>query len=465
MILETIESEGLAHLSYLLGDEDAGIAAVIDPRRDVDIYLECARRQGVRITHIVETHLHADFVSGSRELAAQTGAPIFTGPGAEYRFEHQTLQEGDALRLGELCLEALCTPGHTPEHLSLLVSGGRGAGSAWGLFTGDTLFAGEVGRPDLLGGDTAEPLARQLFHSLHQKILKLEDGIEIYPAHGEGSPCGARIGARPRSTIGYERRHNPRLQTNDEEQFVHELLQSQPPAPAYYARMKQMNAEGPLVLGCLPEIPSLDAVQFEAAMEQPEAVVLDARPTEAFGGAHIPGAVNIGLREAFAIWAGWLLRPEQRLLLVLPDAQALDTVRRHLLRVGLEHVAGFLRHGFRAWIEAGEPFATIAQMSVHELCDHVCDHRLGELQVLDVRRDDEWAQGHIHTAKHIYLPELPRRLSELDRSRPVAVYCSTGYRAGIAASLLQREGFRDVIHVPGSMIAWRAANLPLENGE
>ncbi|MBI3947243.1 MAG: MBL fold metallo-hydrolase [Armatimonadetes bacterium] len=462
MIFETIESEGLAHLSYLLGDEDAGECVVIDPRRDVDAYLDAARRESARITRVIETHVHADFVSGSRELAARTGAPIYTGPGDAYGFPRAALNEGDTVQVGGLCLKALRTPGHTPEHISLVVSGGRGAADAWGVFTGDTLFAGEVGRPDLIGDGTEEELARRLFHSLHEKLLKLDDGIEVYPAHGQGSPCGGRIGDRKTSTIGYERRHNPRLRTDDPDAFVRELLESLPPAPTYYARLKRMNAAGPMELGCLRPVPLLDGERFEAEMHRPGTLVLDTRDGVAFGGAHVPGAINIPLRETFPIWAGWMLRPEQRFLLVADAEEDAHRVQRHLLRVGLDHLVGSLRRGVREWIEAGYPFAHIPQMGVHELYDLISNGHAAELQVLDVRTDGEWKEGHVPHALHVFAADLPERLDRLDKSRLVVVYCSTGFRSSIAASVLQRGGFRDVREAPGSMAAWRAAGLPLE---
>ena len=464
MILETVEAEGLAHLSYVLGDDSAGVCAVIDPRRDVEVYLDLARRSHARITHILETHIHADFVSGSRELAAQTGAPVYVGAADGYGFDHRPLKEGDTLEVGALCLRVIHTPGHTPEHVCYLVSGGKGSPEPWGLFTGDTLFAGEVGRPDLLGGGTEERLARQLYHTLHEKLLPLGDEVEIYPAHGQGSPCGGSIGDRNTSTVGYERQNNPKLQARSEDEFVAQVLDSLPPAPFYYPRMKKVNAAGPRVLGCLPHVQPLDAKRFQEAMRAPNALVVDTREIEAFGGAHLPGALNIPLRDEFPIWAGWMLRPEQRLLLVLAREEDLDRVQRDLVRVGLEEIGGYLRQGLRGWTEAGLPFARILQMSVHELKERVVEGRDG-LQVLDVRRDDEWEQGYIPTAKHVYAPYLPDHLDGLDREKPVVTYCGSGYRASIAASLLQQHGFQEVYNVPGSIKAWKAAGYPLESGD
>lgn len=462
MFLKTIHTEGLAHFSYVLGDERRGVCAVIDPRRDVDVYLEVGRTHQVRITHVLETHIHADYVSGSRELAARTGAELYVGAAEVYGFEHRPLRDGDTLSVGGLALRVLHTPGHTPEHVCFLVRGGKGASAPWGLFTGDTLFAGEVGRPDLLGEGTEESLARRLYHSLHDRLIPLGDGIEIHPAHGAGSPCGASIGDRTTSTLGYERIHNPRLQVKSKEEFVGEILGSAPPAPFYYPRMKRINAEGPRVLGCPPPLEPLEPERFREEMQQPDTIVVDAREIEAWGGAHIAGSLNIALRKAFPLWAGWLLRPEQRILLILADPRDADVVQRHLLGVGFETLVGYLRFGMRGWIEAGLPFESTPQMSVHELRERV-DDQSEALQVLDVRGDGEWAQGHIPTARHVYAPFLPEQLDNLDRDRPLVTYCGSGYRSSMAASLLEQAGFRQVYNVPGSIAAWTAAGYPLES--
>ncbi|HEX6387252.1 MAG TPA: rhodanese-like domain-containing protein [Anaerolineae bacterium] len=461
MIFETIKSEGLAHFSYVLGDESAGVCAVIDPRRDVDVYLDLADYYSVQIVYIMETHVHADFVSGSLELAARTGAPICVGAQGKYGFEHQPLADGETVEVGRFKLEVLQTPGHTPEHVCFLFSGGAGASAPWGLFSGDTLFAGEVGRPDLLGEGTEEPLARKLFHSLRQKVLPLGDELILYPAHGEGSPCGASIGERPTSTIGYERQHNETLALEDEDAFVEKILAALSPAPAYYSRMKKINAAGPAVLGAWPHLKPLTAGEFSQATAQADTLVVDTREIVAFGGGHIEDAINVALRSFFPIWVGRMLSPEQRLLLVLADDSQADEALRHLLRVGYENVGGYLRQGMRGWTEAGRPFVPLSQMSVHELKRRI-EQNNSELQVLDVRSDEEWQQGHVPGAQHIYVPDLPRNLDKLDRRKPIVTYCGSGYRSSIAASLLQRHGFSQVFNLPGSMDAWQAADYPLE---
>lgn len=460
MIFETVKSEALAHFSYVVGDEDAGVCAVVDPRRDVEVYLDIARRANARITVILETHIHADYVSGSLELAARTDAPIYLSAAGEYAFEHEPVRGGDELTFGAYTLKVIETPGHTPEHVSFLISGGQGAAEPWGLFTGDTLFAGEVGRPDLLGEEQEVGLARQLYDTLFDTVLPLGDEIIIYPAHGEGSPCGANIGARMRSTIGYERLHSENLQAQSREAFVEEVLAEQTPAPRYYPRMKQVNADGPRVLGRLPDVPLLDVESFEREMQQGGALVLDARDKLAYGGAHVEGAWNIGLDGSFPLWVGWFVEdPETHLLLVLPGADDLSFAVSELLSVGYENTGGALLGGMDAWIEAGKPFRSVPQMSVHALREHV--EGSSDLQVLDVRREATFRDGHVEGAVNIWLPMLGEHLDRLERDQPVAVYCTTGYRSSIAASILQNKGFADVRLVPGSMVAWEAAGYPV----
>lgn len=466
MFLKQIKSKGLALFSYVLGDKESGECVVIDPRRDVDIFLDTTRQNDLRITNIIETHIHADFVSGSRELSYHTGVPVSVSASAEVNFDHQSLAEGDTVSIGEYQLEVIHTPGHTPEHISLLVSGGTGADQPWGLFTGDTLFAGEVGRPDLLGEGTEEKLARQLFHSLKEKVLRLDGEIVIYPAHGQGSPCGANIGDRKTSTIGYELKNNLTLNIDDEDRFVKTVMDALSPAPSYYSRVKKINTEGPRVVGYLPYIKPLGAQEFAKAIQEPDTIVLDTRSMEAFGAAHIPGSINVGLNEPFPIWAGrvlhesfpiWagnILDPELFIYVVLPDSNKMDEVQRHLFRIGYENIAGYLNQGFSSWVETGFDFTTIPQLSMHALKTHIQNGT--NLQVLDVRSDDEWEDGHIPTAQHIYVPDLQNHLDQLDSEVPVATYCGIGYRASIAASILKKEGFH-VHNIPGSMKAWEAA--------
>ncbi|MFZ0389881.1 MAG: rhodanese-like domain-containing protein [Calditrichia bacterium] len=462
MILETIFTEGLAHFSYLIGDRSAGVCAVIDPRRDFDIYLQKAKQHHLRITHVIETHIHADFVSGGKELAAYCGAEFCGGEQGNYEFPHRALQDGEIIRLGEVRLTVYHTPGHTPDPICLLVSGGSSAEAPWGLFTGDTLFAGEIGRPDLLGKENEEKLARQLFQSLHEKIFQLPDYIVIYPAHGKGSPCGAAIGDRSTSTLGYEKANNPLLQITDAEHFSKEVLKSLEPAPAYYPKMKQVNARGPKPLGRLPYLQPLSAEEFRKEMQQENTVVVDTREIEAFAAAHIKNSLSIPFRESFPIWAGRILEPEQRFLLVLQDDALAEQARLNLLRVGLDDTIGYLRKGIRSWIEAGNKFESIHVLDVHRLNRWMKEGR--QFQLLDVREKEEFKSGHLPGARHIFVPDLPGELENLDKSLPVVLYCGSGFRSSIAASLLLSRGFQ-VINVPGSYTAWQAAGKEIRQPE
>lgn len=466
MILETIETDGLAQLSYLVGDESSGECAVVDPRRDVSTYLRRARALEVRITAVLETHVHADFVSGSRELAARTGAPIYTGVGDDYDFERRPLEDGDEIRIGDYVLRALHTPGHSPEHacFTLRENGNEGQ-SPWAVFTGDTLFAGSVGRPDLASESSAEELARKLYHSIQDQLLPLGDDVIVYPGHGAGSPCGSQIGDRDLTTLGYERRTNEKLQASDEDDFVRAVLGDLPEEPRYYSRMKKINGRGPPVSGDPEMPPSLSPERFREMIDEEKTRVVDTRDIVAFAGAHVEGALNLALRSAFPVWAGWTLGPDDRVLLILEDVDHLELVRRQLFRIGLDRIEGYLQGGMRRWIESGLPLEHRWDLSVRELRGRLTDGGGRELEILDVRSQSEWEEGHIPGARHLYAPYLEEGMDELGLQRdvPVVVYCGTGYRASLAASLLQRNGFEDVRSVPGGMTAWRAEGYELEN--
>ncbi len=462
LVLDQISADGLAQLSYLVGDDAAAIAAVIDPRRDVGVYLEMARRRGLRIAHIVETHIHADFVSGAHELRARTGAPIHGGVSDAYMFPLEPLRESDEIHLGTVTLRALHTPGHTPEHVSLLVSD-RGQGEEpFGVFTGDTLFNLDVGRPDLLGGDTARRLAAHLYHALFDTLAPLGDRIEVYPGHSAGSGCGRSIGDRRQSTIGNERVFNPAFRARTEEEFVAWALGGMPEPSRHYARLKRLNAAGAPVRGAVPPLPPLTPDAFRRTMDGPDTIVIDARSILAFGGAHIPGALNIALRPEFPTWVGWMVDPARTILLVVESERDVRVVAEHLFRLGYDDVVGYLHDGMTSWQDAALPLERTGEWTVREL-----DRRGGQadVTVLDVRGEEEWRGGHVAGARHIYLPHLDERLGELDRDGTIATYCGSGYRASIAASLLQRHGFDHVATVPGSWHAWLAAGLPVDRAK
>jgi hydroxyacylglutathione hydrolase len=463
LVFERIQTDGIAELSYLVGDDAAGVAAVIDPRADVDGYLQLAREKKVSITHIFETHLHVDFVSGARELCARVeSAKIFLSHegGVRYGFDHEKIVEGDHFKFGSVRMTVRHAPGHSPEHLAFLLAEEDHPDAPWGVLTGDSLFVSSAGRPDLLGRAQAKILAEKLFHTLREVYLKLDDGVIVYPAHGAGSPCGADIGDRLSSTIGYERRFNPFLQFQDANSFTDYALSTATPIPTYYPRMKRVNEKGPEILGNLPTVRGLPPNAFMEAIQQKGNVLIDTRMMLAFGGGHIRGALSIGGRPMLSIWAGWLLDPRKPLLLVLECDDQLDDIVRYFLRTGYTRFAGYLVGGMAAWNNAGLPLESVGQMTVHEV------KRAGKrLQLLDVRSPDEWKEGHIPKARHIFLGDLRERLGKLDRTKPTAVYCDSGYRASIATSMLQQAGFGCVYNIPGSWQAWEEAGFPVEGEE
>ncbi len=455
MYLKQFFVDGIGHASYLIGSDNTQEAAVIDPRRDVDVYVQEAATQGLRIRYVLETHNHNDFLSGARALAERFGAEHVASADAHLGFQYHPVWEGDELTLGELRIRVLSTPGHTPEHVTYVVIDTARAEEPVLVFTGGDLLVGTVGRPDLLGRELGEKLAPMLFDSLHEKILKLEDYVEVLPTHGSGSLCGRGIGSKRTSTIGYERRFNEALRITNKDEFVRHVLEGNPGIPTYYRRMRPANQEG-VPAWRLPEPHplSVEEVQHFAGHG---AVILDTRPNAAFGGGHIPGSTNIGLDASLATWVGWLLNADDPILLVMErDDQWADVVTS-LARIGYENVLGYLQGGIGSWMEAALPVAHIPQWSVRELNDYL---RFDSAQVLDVRMDSEWDEGHIEDAVHISLDKLPERLESLDLRGPTAVICGSGYRSSIAVSLLQQHGFRNVANVLGGMSAWDRAILP-----
>jgi hydroxyacylglutathione hydrolase len=459
LVFERIETTGIAELSYLLGDDSAGVAAVFDPTVEADRYLALAREKKVSITHIFETHIHADLVSGARELCERAGSArihLSHEGGGSYGFDHEALNDGDRFLFGETSVEVKHTPGHTPEHVSYLLAEADQPGSPWGVITGDSLFVGSAGRPDLMGSGETEELTRKLFDTLRGFYLSLKDGVMVFPAHGHGSPCGADIGDRLMSTIGHERKFNPYLQLSDYEAFRDHTLSGAPPVPTYYPRMKKINARGPEIRGVIPSVPALPPETFGRAIDKETGVLVDTRTMLGFGGGHIPGALNIGGTPMLSIWAGWLLDADEPLLLVLDSDDKLEEVIALFLRTGYSRFAGYLAGGMTAWDNAGRHLSRVTQISVHEL--HA---RSSELQILDVRAPGEWEKGHVPGARHVFLPELRKQSRDWDKDRPVAVYCDSGYRASIGTSILRQEGFGDVSNVPGSWQAWKKAGLPI----
>ena len=458
MYFEQFYLSCLAHASYMIGSD--GVAAVVDPQRDVELYLEEARKNQLRIEHVIETHLHADFVSGHRELAAQTGAKIYLGAQAGATFPHVAVHEGDEIRFGRCILRILETPGHTVESICILVTDLDRSSEPFAVLTGDTLFIGDVGRPDLSPGQTPQQLASLLYDSLQEKLLKLPDQTAVYPAHGAGSLCGRQIGAERFSTIGKERQTNYALKAAGRDEFVHLLTDALPERPGYFARDAEINRSGAAPLLDLAPPSPLDSYTVLRLQQKGGAVVLDTRPQSEFGAGHIPGSVHIALSGQFAAWAGTILGLETDMILVAADAEKIAESRVRLARVGIERVIGYLEGGIDAWKRENLVLDQVPQVSVQELA-RLMRERKDDAQVLDVRRQGEWEEGHVEGAVLKPLNQLLRTMDELDSHRPIAVHCKSGYRSSIATSLLQRAGFRQVINVTGGFDAWRAEGLPV----
>lgn len=450
----------LAHASYFIGSN--GEAAVIDPQRDVDEYLREAEESGFAIRYVIETHLHADFVSGHRELAERTGAEIVISHRAEASFPHRAVSDGDVLRVGSVTLAILETPGHTPEGISILVSDSADPSVTPKVLTGDTLFVGDVGRPDLVGskGFTPEQMAGLLYESLHTKLLTLDDAVEVYPAHGAGSLCGRSMSKERSSTIGAQRQFNYALKPMSRVAFVAMLTENLSEVPAYFSKDVELNRAG---AGSLEHLPKADSMTPEelATVSESGAFILDVRTGAEFGAGHVPGAVNIGLGGQFASWAGSLIPLDAPIVVVANDMEGVAEARTRLARVGFESVIGHLAGGMPTWDEAGLPEAVTPQIPVDELKSRCEEY--DDLLVIDVRRPTEYAAGHVPGAVNVQLSELERRAGELDASRATVVICQSGYRSSAATSILARNGFKDVANVVGGTAAWLAANFPAES--
>ena len=447
MLIRRCYDDRLAQASFLIGCQETRQAIMVDPGRDIAVSLDAARREGVRITRITETHIHADFLSGSRELAQATKAELLLsadgGPDWQYGYPATPLHDGDVINVGSVRLTVLHTPGHTPEHLSFLVTDTPLSSDPVALLSGDFIFVGDVGRPDLLetaAGVAAskEPSARQLFHSL-QRLEPLPDYLQIWPGHGAGSSCGKALGALPTSTLGYERRTNWAFRAANESEFVATVLEGQPPAPPYFARMKRLNRDGPPILGSRPALPELGSADLAGALDA--GIVLDVRSRPAFAKAHLDRTLNIPLNRAFTKWAGWLIPDDRDVFLVAPDAATAADARLALASIGLDRVAGWFGP---AVIAAAEAAASARTSRIGRMADAPRMQREGTL-VIDVRDRHEWDGGHLAEAELHPLGTLGSTVGGIDRDRPVAVHCEGGSRSAIAASLLEQIGFRDVV--------------------
>ncbi len=462
MWFEQFYLEGLGHASYLVGDEATGQALVFDPRRDVDVYHGAARAQGLRIAYAADSHGHNDYLSGLGELAVrEPGLEVWGSAVAQLGYAHRPLHDGELIEMGEVGIEVLHTPGHTPEHLSLLLYDRSASADVPALMlSGGALLVGDLARPDLLGGSEQAREAAQVFcRTIQTKLLTLPDHVAVFPTHVAGSLCGGNIGSRLSTTVGYERRTNAILAGVDStEGFVRECLRldNLPAVPPYWRRMRRQNLRGVTPLGVLAEPPALSVTAF-ADKQGAGALALDTRSPEAFSGGHSPGALNVGLGSAFATWAGTVLPEGADILLVLDRPDDLWEVTWQLLRIGYPSPIGWLSGGMTAWRTAARPIQTTPQITVHELKAQLDS---GQVDVLDVRQPAEWAAGHIEAAMFITGAELPGRLDEVPTDKSLAVICGSGYRSSVAASLLTREGRLPPLNVAGGMTAWQAAGYP-----
>lgn len=470
MFLHQRTVPGLASFSYIIGDESSRQCAVIDPVRDVDEYISLAQKHGLTITHILETHVHADFLSGARELKARlndTPTIHCSGMGGKEwtpSYADHIVNERDEIVMGSLRLQARHTPGHTPEHIIWLAyDDTRSADQPCIIFSGDLLFVGEVGRPDLLGTEKIKSLAHNLYDSIFTVLSTLPDFAEVFPAHGAGSLCGKAIGTNPSSTLGYEKRYNPSLSIVAEQEWIARLMDNMPPAPPYFLRMKKTNVEGPAILGKNhKKINALTPSEVNDLINE-GALILDVRSKEAFSSAHIPNSINIPYAPTLANWAGWVLQENKPLILVAEEANHLEDIVVQLSRIGFDKIAGILENdddegGISTWEATGLATAHIDALSVQELAYLVQEHKAP--YIIDVRTPNEWRNGHIDGAHHLPLTDSAVALNDIPRNTPIAVTCASGYRASIAASLLKRQGFLSVANLVGGMNAWLHEGFP-----
>jgi len=466
MLFTTVTTPGLAVNTYVVGDETTKKMAVIDPVRDVEPILEHAQKNGMTISDILETHVHADFISGAKELKARLNgsATIHCSEmGGEKwlpAYTDRPVKNGDTILLGTITLQAVHTPGHTPEHLTwALIDSARDSKDPVILFTGDCLFVGDVGRPDLLGPGEQEKLAQDLYKSIFKTLEQFPDFTEIYPAHGAGSLCGKAIGARNHSTMGYERLNNPALQALSLNNWVSQLMQDMPKAPPYFKHMKELNVTGAPIIGS--DHKQIDKLNADVCRKQMDkgAFILDTRSKENYAALHLPGALNIPLNPVLANWAGWLMPYDKELIFVTENDDDIDKVLIQLRRIGFDNIFGFLNGGIKSWEEAGYPIECLQLLAAEEL------HR--QLQtdntpfILDVRSKQEWDSSHIKGACHIPLESVEAERSKIPKDQFIATICASGNRASIAASLLQRDGYQLIGNVLGGMNAWQEKRFPI----
>ncbi len=468
MLFQHVYDKSLAQASYLIGCQKAGVAAVIDAKRDVDTYIDIAKQNNMKITHIFETHIHADFLSGSRELAALTGAEMFLsdegGADWQYEFPHVGLKDGQEIKLGNLIFKVIHTPGHTPESVSFLLTDTPASAEPVMLFTGDFVFVGDVGRPDLLEkaagiAGTKEDGAKQMYHSI-KKFTDLPDYLQVWPGHGAGSACGKALGAVPSTTIGYEKIRNWALQySQDEGGFVKSLLEDQPEPPKYFAKMKKLNKTDRPLLTEVPKIRELSQVEFNDAIDRGIQLV-DTRDKKEFAQGFIPGSINIQGNNSFGTWAGWFLKYDEPFML-LADPAILDDLARKLMRIGLDNILGYVE-SVEKWDKKGRRLETVTQIDIEKMKSLSSKD---DAQIIDLRGESEYNAGHIKGADNIFVGTLPANLDKISKDKKVVIHCQGGDRASIGYSLLVKNGFKDILNYSPGINEWTSMSNPLEKNQ
>lgn len=453
MFFKQYKVEGLGCYSYLIGCPAAGTSCVVDPERHTEQYVEDAQENGLQITHIFDTHLHADHITGSQELAERTGASVHVHPAVEAEYPHEDVHDGQCFRFGAAELEVIETPGHTPNSVTLGLTDHGRSSEIFALLTGDLLFVGDIGRPDLAGEDLLEEQVRNLYSSLYEKLARFPDWTEVYPAHGQGSLCGKGMSAKPMTTLGFERRHNPLLNNMPFDQFHDIMTAGFQLRPDNFMAIVEKNRGGPRLLADVPPLRNLSVRQVEQAIEKGVRLV-DTRSQTAFGAAFISGAINIGMTPDSVNWLEMVLDAESEIVIIADSAGNARLAADRYRRAGYDNLTGYLADGVSGWALQGKDLNHLPQLTSASL-RHVLDKYTDHL-TLDVRTDEEWEQGHIENALHVPISTLIRDGIEIPKDRHITTVCGSGYRANIAGSLLKSQGYKQVFSLIGGMTSWNA---------
>ncbi len=458
MYFKQLTTEGLGCYSYVIGCPGAGEMVVVDPKRDVQEYLDISREEGMKITKVINTHVHADHVGGEQELKSIAGAQLMIHENAKVGYDHIPLAEGDSFTVGSAKLDFLYTPGHTPNAVSILITDQARGDEPWMILTGDLLFVGDIGRPDLPGDEILDEQVENLYNSLYVKLGKLPDYLEVFPAHGQGSLCGKGMSAKPSTTLGYERRYNPMLQFKTFESFKEKVLESFPSRPKSFTHIINTNFKGAPLLERCPLDRGMNPEKFKQMIDEGYTVI-DVRDAAGFGGFHIPGSINIGLEKQLANWVGMAVEPNANLLLVVNSNEDYDRMCLELHRIGYDNIFGYLHGGISAWLLAGYPVESLAQKSAQDLQQSIREGK--SFTLLDVRTPAEWDNGHIKGAIHKPFAKALDEGIDVDKESPILVMCGSGYRSNIVGSALQNNGYTQVCSLAGGAIAWGRSGFEL----